>query len=214
MNIVIIPGFMGHPDEVTFQELGKVLESKGHHVTKIAWPYFPDDMERYSFSETIAHARATIAALPKDELILLGFSMGGIISTLLATESKPQKLGLLVCPYQAGSEDDLAGKYKDWQATGVRAVTSSKYGELHVPFSYIEDARRYNALDYIQDVHCPILFVAGEKDDKVPMSATRKLYDKANEPKQWHQIEGMEHKYQYQPDILERVNNIIIDFIG
>lgn len=214
MNIVIVPGFMGHPDEVTFRGLGAELESKGHRVTKIAWPHFPNDMERYSFSETIAHARGVIAALPKDELMLLGFSQGGIIATLLATEFKPQKLGLLVCPYQAGSADDLAGKYKDWQATGLRAVTSSKHGELQVPFSYIEDAMTYNALDYIQDLHCPVLFVVGEKDGKVPVSATRRLYDKANEPKQWHQIEGMEHKYQYQPDMLERVNRIIVDFIG
>lgn len=214
MNIVIIPGFMGHPDEVTFQELGAALETRGHHVTKLAWPHFPDDMTRYSFSETIAHARSVIASLPTDDLVLLGFSMGGIIATLLAAEYKPKKLGLLVCPYQVGSADDLAGKYKQWQATGWRLAKSSKYGELHVPFSFIEDARKYNALDLIQDVHCPVLFVVCENDSSVSPAATRRLYDKANEPKQWRQIEGAEHKYQYQPEKLKQVNEVIVGFVG
>lgn len=214
MNIVIIPGFMGHPDEVTFQELSKELEAKGHRVTKLAWPHFPDDMARYSFSETIAHARSVISPLPKDDLVLLGFSMGGIIATLLAAEFKPKKLGLIVSPYQAGSGDDLAGKYKEWQTTGWRLAKSSRYGELQVPFSFIEDARKYNALDYIQDIHCPTLFVVCEKDGNVPNVATRKLYDGANEPKEWHLIEGAEHKYQYQPEKLKQVNDIIVGFIG
>jgi esterase/lipase len=214
MNIVIVPGFTGRPDEVTFQDLEAILEAKGYNVTKLAWPHFPEDLANYSFSETIAHARQVIAALPKDDLVLLGFSMGGIIAALLATEFDTKKLGLIVSPYQAGSEDDLAGKYREWQETGWRSVTSSKYGELHIPFSFIEDARRYNALDYIQNVHCPVLFVAGEQDGNVSNVATRKLYDKANEPKEWHLIEDMEHKYQHQPEKLKQVNDIIVSFIG
>jgi len=213
MNIVLIPGFMGHPDEVTFKELGQMLEAKGHHVTIIAWPHFPEDMTQYSFSETIAHARTVIASLPQDDLVLLGFSMGGIIAARLATDFNPKKLGLIVCPYQAGSGDDLAGKYKEWQATGWRLAKSSKYGELHVPFSFIEDAQKYNALDCIQDVHCPVLFVVGEKDGNVSNAATRKLYAKANQPKEWQLIEGAEHSYQYQPEKLRQVNEILIDFI-
>jgi esterase/lipase len=214
MNIVIIPGFMGHPDEVTFKDLSVGLETKGHTVIKVAWPHLPDDMTKYCFSETIAHARTVISSLKNDNLVLLGFSMGGIIASLLATELKPQKLGLIVSPYQAGSEDDLAGKYKEWQEVGYRDLTSSKYGELRVPFSFIEDAQKYNALDYIEKIHLPLLFVVGENDDKVSMAASRKVFEKANEPKQWHQIPGMEHKYQYQPEMLAEVNRIITDFVG
>jgi esterase/lipase len=139
--------------------------------------------------------------------------MGGIIASLLATEFKPQKLGLVVSPYQAGSEDDLAGKYKEWHETGWREVVSSKYGQLRVPFSFIEDARKYNALNYIQSVHAPVLFVVGEKDGNVPMSTTRRLYKSANVPKFWHEIGGMEHKYQYQPSKLKEVNELILGFV-
>jgi esterase/lipase len=214
MNVIIIPGFIGHPDEITFQALGSTLESKGHTVTKIAWPHLPDNLPEYSFSKTIAHAQTIIGELDNDNLALLGFSMGGIVAALLATEFKPQKLGLIVSPYQAGSADDLAGKYKDWQESGWREVISSRFGKLDVPFSFIIDAQKYNALEYMPDVHCPVLFVVGEKDDKVPMAVTRKLFEKTHEPKVWHQISGMEHKYQYQPEILNEVNRIIVEFVS
>lgn len=205
MNIVIIPGFLGHPEEVTFKELRETLQSKNHTVTIIAWPHLPDNLELYGFSETIAHARKVIDELPKKELVILGFSMGGIIATLLASERKPKKLGLIVAPYQAGSEDDLAGKYKDWQETGYRDVTSSRYGKLRVPFAFIQDAQKYNALNYMQDTNCPVLFVVGEEDDKVPLATTKKLFEKTNGPKQWRQLKAMDHKYQYQPSILQEV---------
>lgn len=214
MNVVIIPGFTGYPEEVTFKELGEELQAKGHTVTKIAWPHIPEEMSKYSFSETILAARKILSEIDSKELVILGFSMGGIIAALLATEFAPKKLGLIVSPYQAGSEDDLAGKYKEWKEAGYRKVTSSKFGELNIPFSFIEDAQKYNALDYIQNVSCPTLFIVGEKDEKGPMSVTRKIFDKANEPKEWHEIPEMEHKYQYQTEILKEVNKIIIDFIS
>jgi len=214
MSVLIIPGFLGHPDEVAFRDLHKVLEAKGHNVVELAWPHFADALDKYSFSETIKHAREIIKRLPDGKLVLLGFSMGGIIATLLASEFQPAKLGLIVSPYQAGTDEDLAGKYKDWQDKGYRDVTSSVHGNLRIPFSFIEDARKYNALDYISSVHCPVLFVVAERDEKNAPSVTRVLFDKANEPKIWQEIPDMQHRYQYQPGMLEPVNKLIVDYIG
>lgn len=213
MNIVIIPGFTGYPEEKTFENLEIELTQRGHTVIKIAWPNFPDNLEEYNFTNTIAHIRKTLDKLDPEETIILGFSLGGVIACHLASTFGPKKLGLIVSPYQAGSEDDLQGKYKSWKEIGYRDLTSSRYGSLRIPFSFIEDARRYNALETISDIHCPILFVVGEKDDKVPNNVTKKLFDKANEPKEWILIKDMEHKYQYQPEILKTVNENIIKFV-
>jgi esterase/lipase len=214
MHIVIIPGFTGFPEETTFTELEKTLILRGHSVTKVAWPHFPEDLNKYNFSETIKHVRNILKHVNNEDLTILGFSMGGIIASLLATEFSPQKLGLVVTPYQAGSEEDLAGKYKDWQTTGTRKITSSKYGELEIPFSFIEDARKYNALNYVKEVHCPILFVAGELDKSVPWQVCRKLFENAPQNlREWHLISGMEHKYKNQPEMLKKVNEILINFI-
>ncbi len=215
MNIVITPGFTGYPEEKTFQTLGETLTSRGHSVFKIAWPNLPDNLDEYSFTNTIEHVSEVIEGLDKkDELIILGFSMGGVIATVLTHKYNPIKLGLIVSPYQAGSEDDLAGKYNEWKQTGQRELTSSRFGKLTIPFSFIEDAQKYNALDIISNIKCPKTFIAGEEDTKVPLSVSKKLFDKAVEPKEWHEIPGMEHKYQYQPDVLKQVNELLVEFIG
>ncbi len=60
MEIVIIPGFTGHPKELVFQELGETLIGLGHSVRKIAWPHFPHELDKYSFTATIAHVRSIL----------------------------------------------------------------------------------------------------------------------------------------------------------
>jgi len=215
MNIVIIPGFIGHPEEIAFKYLDMQLTGEGHTVIKIAWPYFPDNLAKYSFTETISYTQAILKQIDMQDTVILGFSMGGIIACYLAREFPPKKLGLIVSPDQVGSKIDLAGKYKDWKEKGYREVTSSLYGNLSIPFSFVEDAKKYNTIKIIADIRCPLLFITGEKDDKNPPHTTAKLFEKANEPKIWYDIPSMEHKYQYQsPEMLEKVNKLIIKFIN
>ena len=214
MQIYIIPGFLGHPAEKIFIKLVAELSALGHTVNIIAWPYFPEDLNKYGFTTMLAHCRNILKGINLEKTIILGFSMGGIIATYLAGEFKFKKLGLIVSPYQAGTKDDLEEKYYDWKQTGFRKVTSSVYGELQIPFSFIEDARKYNALDEIPKVTCQILFVAGENDKNVPYKVSQKLYNQAKTTKEWHLITGMEHRYQYQSlNMIDTVNKLIIKFI-
>lgn len=213
MKIVIIPGFVDSPNGSSFPDLEKILIDKGNTVIKIAWPHFPNTLDKYSITSTMEYARKVIKTNNQEDLVILGFSMGGIIATFLAAEFKPKKLGLIVSPYQAGNADDLAGKYLEWKETGYRKIKSSRFGDLNIPFSFIEDARKYNALDVISQITCPKLFIVGEKDDKVSLNASKQLYENAREIKEWHLIPGMEHKYQHQPSMLKTVNQIISKFI-
>lgn len=213
MNIVIIPGFTDYPEGKCFLKLTETLVEQGHNVIKVNWPHFPNELSKYCITDTIEYSSNLLNTIENKDLVILGFSMGGIIATILATKFNAAKLGLIVSPYQAGSEDDLAGKYASWKENGVREVETTTFGKLLIPFSFIEDAKKYNALDYISQCKASKLFVVGEKDTNVPMSATRKLYEKAKEPKQWHQILEMKHRYQHQPEKLEIVNQLILEFI-
>ncbi len=214
-NVILIPGFGEYPETKTFQTLAEQLKSANYNVTTLAWPHYPENLADYSISATLEAGRTLLSRLhiSGEKYILHANSMGGIIAIILAAEFHPEKVSLTVSPFQAGTNDDLAGKYKEWKETGYRTFTSSKYGELQIPFTFIEDARQYNALDYIKRVTCPISFIAGELDQNVPWTSTRRLYDQANEPKNWHLIEGMEHRFQYQEEKLQLVNELIINFI-
>lgn len=213
MNIVIIPGFTSYPGDTTLTDLNNSLKDAGHQVNIIDWPNFPSNLEEYSLTNTLNFARKKIIELGTENLVIIGVSMGGIVAIYLAEEFKPTKLCLVVSPFQAGTGDDLEGKYKSWKESGFRDITSSKFGKLKIPYSFIEDARKYNALTIIENINCPKLFIVGEQDEKVSMMVSKELYDKASEPKEWLLISGMEHKYKNQPDKLAEVNLKIIDFI-
>lgn len=212
--IILIPGFGEYPETKTFVELNKIFQVNGFKTEIIAWPHYPSNLEKYSMSETLKFLRELLTKRLSEnyEISMHTNSMGGILGIILATEFEITRLSMTVTPYQAGTEDDLAGKYKNWKETGFREFTSSMYGTLKIPFSFIEDARKYNALDYITKVNCPKLFIAGKKDSNVPWETSKKLFDSAPEPKYWHLIEDMEHRFQYQEDKLSLVNEIILDF--
>ncbi len=137
MNVIIIPGFTSATDNISFRDLSEELSAKGYSVIKVAWPFLPENLNKYNFTNTINYASEVVSKLGNSDITLLGFSMGGIIATKLATLFPTKRLGLIVSPYQAGSEDDLAGKYKEWKDLGYRVVNSSKYGDLRIPFSYL-----------------------------------------------------------------------------
>lgn len=76
----------------------------------------------------------------------------------------------------------------------------------------MEDAEKYNALDYVSKIHSPILIILGTKDDDVLPAETKTIYEKANQPKELFEFEGMTHDYKNYPDKLRIVNEKVIGF--
>jgi uncharacterized protein len=101
----------------------------------------------------------------------LGESLGGAVALDLALERPPAGLVLLSA------------------FTGVREL-----GRLHYPFvptALIPDA--YPALRRIRKLHAPLLVLHGERDEIVPLSQGRTLFESAPEPKRMHVFPGLGH---------------------
>ena len=52
---------------------------------------------------------------------------------------------------------------------------------------------RYPSIERIASVRAPVLVIAGDRDDIVPLSLSRRLYDAAVEPKRYAVIPGAGH---------------------
>jgi fermentation-respiration switch protein FrsA (DUF1100 family) len=52
---------------------------------------------------------------------------------------------------------------------------------------------RYPSIDRIASVSAPVLVIAGDRDDIVPTSLSRRLYDAAAEPKRFVLVPGAGH---------------------
>jgi uncharacterized protein len=90
------------------------------------------------------------------ELIIYGRSLGTGIASCLASEIKADKL-ILETPYH--SVNDLARNY--FSLFSIEYKLSYKLPSYH----------------YLQHVNCPILILHGTKDDIVPYSSGKKLYE-------------------------------------
>jgi fermentation-respiration switch protein FrsA (DUF1100 family) len=48
----------------------------------------------------------------------------------------------------------------------------------------------YRTIDYIKDVHCPVMLIYSRTDEVVPFEFGLELYEVANEPKEFIEIFG------------------------
>lgn len=107
--------------------------------------------------------------IPTENIIIFGRSLGGSIAAYLATKVKA---GGLVIESAFSSFVDIAKEYYSYMPVRWCA----KFG--------------YNTIDYVRDVRCPVMFIYSGNDEIVPFKFGLKLYEAANEPKEFIEIFG------------------------
>jgi fermentation-respiration switch protein FrsA (DUF1100 family) len=120
-------------------------------------------------------ARDWLAGQPEvdqDRIAYFGESLGGAVAVGLAVERPP---AALVLRSTFTSLADVAAVHYPW-----------------LPVSRLL-LDRYPSVDRIAALSAPLLVIAGDTDDIVPPSLTRRLYDAAPEPKQFVSIAGVGH---------------------
>ena len=110
------------------------------------------------------------------KIVYLGRSLGSAVAVWLATLYPPNGL-ILESPF--ASIKEMAKRSFPW-----------------LPL-YLLVGARYNSLSRIAKVDCPLLILHGDRDEIVPISQGRKLYDAATEPKSFYVIEGAAHSDIY-----------------
>jgi fermentation-respiration switch protein FrsA (DUF1100 family) len=120
-------------------------------------------------------ARAFLAARPEVDptrIAYLGESLGAAVAVRLALESPPAAL-VLRSPF----------------------TSLTDVGRLHYPWLPVGAllADRYPSIDRISQLAAPVLVIAGDRDMLVPAKLSRRLYEKAGEPKQFLSVPGADH---------------------
>ena len=65
---------------------------------------------------------------------------------------------------------------------------------------------RVDCLKAAQKIHVPMLFIAGELDQRMPPADVRSIYDAASGPKSWFLVEKAGHSYRpFHPDFCAAV---------
>jgi fermentation-respiration switch protein FrsA (DUF1100 family) len=105
---------------------------------------------------------------PQD-IIIFGRSLGGTIAAQLARNVDAKALAI---ESTFTSYVDIGRKFYWYMPV-----------RLFARFSY-------DTIDYIKDVHCPVMVIHSANDEIVPFEFGRRLYETANEPKEFIEIVG------------------------
>ena len=110
-----------------------------------------------------------IKNLNAKDIILAGRSLGGGVATELAKKVQP---GLLILESTFTSMTEVSG--------------------VHYPFmpTNLIVKHRYETINRLADIHCPIVFVHSEQDEVIPFEQSQRNFAAANEPKRFIAIHG------------------------
>ena len=107
--------------------------------------------------------------IPAKDIIIFGRSLGGSIATQLASKVET---GALIVESAFTSYVDMGKEYYTYMPVRWFARFA------------------YRTIDYIKNVHCPVLLIYSGNDEIVPYKFGLELYEAANEPKEFIEIFG------------------------
>jgi fermentation-respiration switch protein FrsA (DUF1100 family) len=148
----------------------KLLSAAGFDVLLFDYRGYGRSTGRPDEQGTYRDARAARAALLRESgvdsarVVYLGESLGGAVALALALEHPPHALVL------------------QSTFTGVRDMARVHYP--FIPGALVPDA--YPSLRLISKLRAPLLVLHGERDEIVPTSHARALFEAAPEPKRLH----------------------------
>jgi pimeloyl-ACP methyl ester carboxylesterase len=163
-------------------------------------------------------AAAMIAAQTKGPIVLVGSSMGGWISLLLAREMPERVAGVIGLAAAPDFTDDI------WEAmTPVQRDTMLRKGQIAEPSEYgapyiytrrlIEDGRLQRIFDQPLNLPFPVRCLQGTADTSVPVATALRLLDHATGPDiRLTLIKGADHRLS-TPDCLELLRSSVQDVI-
>lgn len=144
------------------------------------------------------------------EVILIGFSMGGVIATYIASKFNIKKLILLAPAFEYLHLKTA----KSAVVSNKKKEEDGKYLKLPSEFTNTFIDVVDNCKDAIKDIHCPTLFIAATGDEVIPYTISSKYYKKVpHEAKKCIILEDGQHRLLDDERLSKLVINLIRNFI-
>lgn len=160
-----------------------------------------------------ARKQVDIYIAQKRPIYLLGFSMGGVIASYLASLYPVEKLVLVAPAFIYLDMSKTAGYVKK----GTRSLFHSdgKEKDVHVPKSFypafVEIIR--NCRESIAHVDCPVLFLHGDADEVIPLKSSLSAYEKVtHEEKRLFILHEGHHHLLSEPKTANECYQLILLF--
>lgn len=222
--VLHLHGFTGYKEEENNVELARALAREGFVVLRFdasgdgeSEGSLEHDYRITNYLKDIDTAYAFLCSQPSVDshrIGIWGHSMGAMLAIIWGSKHPQIKAICSVsAPVQMGTTDWLGQFLDSWKRTGwFTKVSTSGRGAKKIPWAFMEDARKYNSLDFVRRVTSPLMIILGLAEDTVSPAHTREIYLKANEPKELVEVRGMSHDYKKNMKHIQFVNSKIVPF--
>ena len=137
---------------------------------------------------------------------ILGQSFGTAVTITL----EPKVKCLVMMSSVAHPKETLIKLFGDgYNPNGISTRVKPNGTISKVKPQFWKDFENHKLLESIKNIRSPILFINGEKDDKVPLSEMEAYFEDANEPKEKIIIEGADHGLSPHRD---KMYKIVVDW--
>lgn len=223
--IIILHGFTGYKEEAHLEELAKTLANNGFTAIRFdcsgsgeSEGTFEKDYLVSNYLDDIKSVFNYVRNLKfvnKSKIGIVGHSMGGMLSVIFAAMHPEIKICVPISPTTTMTAGNwIKEVIGEWRETGWFDKELSRDGsQIRIPFSFIEDANKFDAVNYVSKLHCSLLMIVGLTDDTVSPEDSKKIFKIANKPKELIEIKGMGHDYKKHPKVIKIVNEKILNFI-
>lgn len=219
--VMIFHGFTGNKMEphFIFVKLSRLLEKKG--VASVRFDFggsgeSDGDFVDMTLSKELEDAKAilkfvkTLDFVDQDRIAAVGLSMGGVVASMLASDHKADiKTLCLWAP--AGNMKEIRPKGKsEAEVQEVYRTGFIDIGGLALGVDFINDLNSLDLYAKASAYDKKVLLLHGNKDETVPLSASRQYQEIYGNRAELHIIEGGDHTF----DQLKQENEVLNLTVG
>tara|TARA_Y100000996_G_scaffold117480_1_gene87510 strand:+ start:295 stop:1095 length:801 start_codon:yes stop_codon:yes gene_type:complete len=190
-TLVIFHGNAGHLSNRIYKlnELYKL----DINILLISWRGFSGNKGSPTENNLYEDAEASIKWLNKkgvnnNQIILYGESLGSGVAV------------------EVGKENNFNSIILESPFTSIENSAKIYYPYLPVKL-LLKD--RYDSINKIKMINTPILIMHGKKDDVIPFSMGKELFEKANSPKHSYFTTDDDHMMEFNSSLLQKIKNFI-----
>ena len=163
------------------------------NILLISWRGFSDNKGSPTEKNLYQDAEASIQWLNEqgvnnNQIILYGESLGSGVAVEIGKENNFNSI-ILESPF-----------------TSIENSAKIYYPYLPVKL-LLKD--RYDSINKIKMINTPILIMHGKKDDVIPFSMGKELFEKANSPKHSYFTPDDDHMMEFNSSLLQKIKNFI-----
>ncbi|MBU4246589.1 MAG: alpha/beta fold hydrolase, partial [Nanoarchaeota archaeon] len=141
---------------------------------------------------------------------IVGHSLGGEIAILEAAKNKDLKAIVLFAP--VADYTKLSAEFilslKEAEKSGFAERASHK-----IKKPYFDEMKQFRPIEEISKINAPLLVIHGTADDRVNISSSKELTEKANEPKKLVIINGADHHFAGYNNTMQLINETVKWFL-